>query len=103
MASMVTFQQAREAVARHLIPRWPGATYGKPYVADWGGEDEAGYSIPAGAREWLVEGHPGYVIMDWPTFLVDKRSGEVEERAYLEVADRLDAMEPVGTPPEHLT
>lgn len=99
---MLTFQQAREAVARHIVPRWPGPEAGHPFVADWGSEDGTHWEVIAGAKEYLAGGDESFVMLDWPVFLVDKVTGDVEEAVFLEVLDRLGRMEPVGRPPEHL-
>ena len=99
---MLTFQQAREAVALHIVPRWPGLEAGRPFVADWGSQDETHWEVIAGAKEYLVDGDQSFVMMDLPVFLVDKRTGDVEEVPFLEALGRLERMEPVGSPPEHL-
>lgn len=92
---MVTFQAAREAVAQHAIRLFP-TEKGTFYVARVGGEDATHYEVPTGAREYLVGGDDAFAIMDWPVFLVDKKTGEVTEHQWMEVGGRVDAMDGVS-------
>lgn len=92
---MVTFQQAREAVAARAAQLFPQGK-GTLYVSRVGGEDATHYEVPTGAKEYVVGGDHAYAILDWPVFLVDKKTGEVTEHQWMEVGGRVDDMEAVS-------
>lgn len=95
---MVTFDEARTLIRAEVQRDWP-PEYGELMVADYGYHDEQAWFVVWGAREALVDNNFDFVIMDAPVFFVDKVTGEITEEPMIEVLDRLDAMEPVGTPP----
>jgi len=95
----VTFQQARDTVDRALRTGWePDA--GTFMVAEYGWQDADAWQVVAGAREALVDGDAAYTRMDAPAYLVSKATGELSMVPLLEVLGRLQAMDPVGDPPE---
>ena len=94
----VTFQAAREAVAQYARGLFP-TTRGTFYVAPWGRSDATHWEVPAGAKEAMVDGDDSFIIMDWPFFLVDKTTGQVEAWSYLDAVDRVERMAHVGERP----
>ena len=88
---MVTFSEARQFVAAELAPGWP-PRLGTFHVSPTGYEDDRAWCVVVGAREWLVDGDHDYTIMDAPSILVDKATGQVEHLSVIEHLDRLGAM-----------
>lgn len=89
-----TYAEARDAVDRELAPLW-GDTRGTFYVAPEGYEDDTSFFVPWGAREWLVDGDPSFVLLNGAATFVDKVTGFVSMTLYVEEAARIDRMSPV--------
>lgn len=88
-----TYQAARDAVAAELGPLW-GETPGTFYVADEGFEDADSYMVPWGAREWLVDDDPAFVLLNGAVTFVDKASGFVSLDTMVTNLARVDRMTP---------
>ena len=89
-----TYDEARAAVERELAPLW-GDTRGTFYVAPEGYEDATSFFVPWGAREWLVDGDPSYVLLNGAATFVDKVTGFVEMTTAASEMPRIQAMSPV--------
>jgi hypothetical protein len=97
---MITFEQARAAVAAVNEPAWEDDHMPGTYmVAGYGWEDAGAFLVIDGAKEFLVDGNDEYEVMDAPAVFVDKATGTVMEAVFLEVQDRIMAMAPVGNHP----
>lgn len=90
-----TYAEAREVVEQEIAPLW-GDTPGTFYVADEGYEDATSYFVPWGAREWIVDGDPEFVLLNNAATFVDKTTGFVEMTNYSVERERIDAMTPVA-------
>lgn len=89
-----TYAEARDAVTAELAPLW-GETRGTFYVAPEGFEDDTSFFVPWGAREWLVDGDPSFILLNGAATFVDKVTGFVSMTLYVEEAERIDRMSPV--------
>lgn len=92
---MTTLGQAQRRARTELRAGW---TLGTFYVAPWAYEDEHDYLVIVGAREHLVDDDDDYVDTDGLVTLVDKATGKLVQRQYLDDAERYDAMTPCGAP-----
>ena len=90
-----TYEQAREAVRAEIEPLW-GETRGTFYVAPEGYEDRHAFYVPWGAREWMVDSDPEFVLLNNAATFVDKATGFVSLTTYSTEAARIAAMQPVG-------
>lgn len=87
----ITFDDARAIVSALVGATWDGP--GTFEVAAWGAGDDEAWHVPAGARE------PEHVRMDDLVYLVDRTTGRMTRHHYLDVAERLSRMTPVGERP----
>lgn len=88
-----TYAEARAIVDRELRPQW-GDTAGTFYVDEQGFEDDTSYFVPWGAREWLVENDPSYVLINGAATFVDKATGAVVLEPMVACLERVDRMAP---------
>lgn len=99
---MITFEQAREAVRRVNEPEWEAQDMPGTYmVAKYGKEDAEFFLVVDGAKESLEDDDDEFTVMDAPVMLVDKVTGAVVEGNFLDLADRLAAMTPIGDYPTY--
>lgn len=76
--------------------RWWPQDAGTLVVLPDGYEDDQAWHVVVGAREWLVDQDPDYVLLDAPAWLVSKSTGRLELATVVEVLDRLERMRPVS-------
>jgi len=96
-----TFEQARELALKANAPAWRDlGNKGAYMVADYGYEDADAWLIVDGAAELLVDHDYSFDVLDQPYTIVMKATGELLHVQYLEAADRIDAMTPVGDVPQ---
>lgn len=86
-----TYQAAHEAVEREIGPLW-GDTPGTFHVAAEGFEDADAYMVPWGAREWLVDGDTGFILLNGAVTFVDKMSGFVSIDTMVTNLQRIERM-----------
>jgi hypothetical protein len=89
-----TYADAMGVVRAEIAPLW-GDTRGTFYVSPDGYEDATSYFVPWGAREWLVDHDPSYILLNGSATFVDKITGFVEVTTYIAEIDRIEAMEAV--------
>lgn len=89
---MITFDQARELVSKAVGSEWSHGTF---HVSSSGSEDDLAFLVEYGAREWIVDGNVGFLVIPGGLALVDKRTAELDETTYLTDPDRFDNMTPV--------
>lgn len=96
---MIEFEDARRIVADSRAHDWP-ASHGTFMVADYGFEDSQSWLPTWGAKEWLVDGDPEFMLMDQPVLLVDKQTGELTDLTWRDGLDRIDKMRELGNVPK---
>ena len=89
----MTFDEAREIVAREDGPTWPGP--GTFYVHTEGREDDTRYLVPAGAYEDLVEHRLEFLNMEPVARFVDKQTGILTHEPLTPQLDDIAAMREV--------
>lgn len=87
---VTSFAQAREIALEYLRATWGGP--GTPWTSQLGLEDDEGYLVQYGAKEFLVDGDPAFQIMESSCLLVDRHVGLVEHQNVNVIFDRIDAM-----------
>ncbi len=93
MIDEINAEGARAIVSEFLTKRW-GETEGTLYVGHvW--EDEDGFLVEWGAREYLVDGDVDYVILSNLALIVNRWTGLVEEHVASEIWRRVAAMKPL--------
>lgn len=96
MAGPITFDDARAIVSSLVGATWAGP--GTFDVADYGSGDAEAWHVVAGARE--ADADPSFARLDDTVYLVDRTTGRMTRHHYLDVAARLDRMDPIGQPPD---
>uniref|UniRef100_UPI003F49682B hypothetical protein n=1 Tax=Paenarthrobacter ureafaciens TaxID=37931 RepID=UPI003F49682B len=92
----ISFEQAREIVRALNEPHWiTDGAHGTYTVADYGYEDADRFLIMDGAREYLVDGNPDFVLLSSGVNIVDKATGEVLYWSYFDHGDEIDSMTPI--------
>ena len=92
----ISFEQAREIIRALNEPNWiTDGAHGTYTVADYGYEDAGRFLIMDGAREYLVDRNPDFLLYGFGVNIVDKATGEVLYWSYLDHADEIDSMTPV--------
>jgi hypothetical protein len=91
MTMTVTFADARSLVQKQLNREW-GKTPGTPTTLSRGYQDATHWQVVAGAREYLIDGKPGFELMDAPVWLVSKATGEITKLTAIDSFDRLGKM-----------
>lgn len=98
---MVSFEEARGLVTEVNAPAWRDlGNRGEYMVADYGFESPEYWLVIEGARELIEGGDESFVVMDQPLTLVSKRDGSLVSVVYLDAAESIDAMTPVGDHPD---
>ncbi|MBC7723341.1 MAG: hypothetical protein H7146_01130 [Burkholderiaceae bacterium] len=87
---MITFDDAKRLADEALRDTWDG--HGTFYVAPTGFEDAMEFNVIVGAREALVDGDARYVEVGGLLVVVDKETGAVSRRVYLDDRVRFDSM-----------
>jgi hypothetical protein len=90
-----TYEEAVEVVRREIAPLW-GDTQGTFFVSPNGFEDETSFYVPWGAREWLVDNDPQFLLLNNAATFVDKITGFVELTTASVEMSRIEAMSPCG-------
>lgn len=88
---MDTFKQARKAALEVERKTW-GKGDGTLYAEKAGLEDERGWVVFVGAREWLRDGDDRFARLDDRVVEVDKTTGKVSALSAIFDADRIAAM-----------
>lgn len=96
MQPPVSFEEARQIVAR---ARRDVGTRGNYMIAVYGYESPQHWLIIDGAREWIVDSDPAYVLVGEGPLLVDKFTGELTELPSLYDFDYVSTFTPVGDAP----
>lgn len=91
---MVTFAEAREAVAAVMARGWDTGTL---HVSRAGYEDASSFLVVYGAREALEDGDPAFLLVGAPAAFVDKATGVVSLVDRLSASARIDKMTPVSS------
>jgi hypothetical protein len=98
---MITFEQAREIALKANAPLWRDlGNRGEYMVADYGYENADAWLIVDGARELIEGGDYAFDVLDKPITMISKAAGELFRVQYLEAADVIQAMTPVGDVPD---
>lgn len=98
---MITFEQARQIALARIGPTWGDDECGEYTVADYGFEDATAWVLVDGGRRLVIDGDDNCLLIGRGSTFVDKRTGKVFSRTYLEDRERFDALTPVGQhPPE---
>lgn len=99
MRAMITFEQARQIALARVGPTWAQGDCGEYVVADYGYEDETAWRLVDGSRRLVIDGDYNCEPIGRGSTFVDKITGKVFFRTYLEDMDRFYAMTPVGQHP----
>ena len=97
---MTSFEQARSIAHKSIAPKWRRQYRGEYMVADYGFENATTWLLIDGARESIVDEDSGYEPIGRGSTLVDKASGKLFFRNYIEHPEWFQAMTPVGEHPE---
>lgn len=92
---MITFDAARTAVEQALAPLW-NADDGTLHISESGLEDDLGFMVEWGAREWLVDGDPRHIVANNVVTFVSRFTGVVTHAPRAEVEQRLAKMRVVS-------
>ncbi|ASR80636.1 immunity protein [Arthrobacter phage Piccoletto] len=82
----LTVGQAVEAALAELAKTWD-ADDGTLHV-EITHEDAEDYSVNFGAREWIVDGDPNYLLMGDVFAFVNKETGQLRRASAMDDADR---------------
>lgn len=88
-----TYEVARDLVRIDLASAWEDDS-GALYVAEQGSEDDEAYFVPWGAREWLVDKDPSYILMTGVSTFVVKETGEIQHLPAMATLYRIAKMRP---------
>lgn len=97
---MISFEEARHIAYRSLAKKWARDYRGTYMVAAYGFENEDVWVLIDGARESLIDAESGFEPVGRGVTLVDKASGRLFFRNYLEDMEWFNAMSKVGIHPE---
>jgi hypothetical protein len=97
---LISFEEARQIAYRSLAKKWARDYRGTYMVAAYGFENDAVWVLIDGALESLVHGESEFEPVGRGSTLVDKASGRLFFRNYLEDMEWFNAMSKVGTHPE---
>jgi hypothetical protein len=87
----ILFADAVRTVQVRLEANWNN-TVGTPYVSPSGLRDEDDYLVSWGAREWLVDENPDYLLMNGVVTFVSIESGQVRDDLMILNFDKVDRM-----------
>lgn len=98
---MISFDEARIIVVSELKPLWNsiGGTF---YVAEWGSENKKYWQVPAGAKEFFVDGNFDFQIIDDQVYLVEKETGQFTTIIAYKNLNLLQTFEPYGKAPSFI-
>lgn len=90
----ISFAEAVDAVWEVRAADWAG-TIGTLYVSPRGYQDDEDYLVEWGAREHLLEGLPGFVLLNGVSTFVNIETGTVHDEPTVENLERIKHMTPV--------
>jgi len=91
----LTYEEAKAKVLAHIVARW-GTTPGTPHVGDDGWEDDAGFLVPYGAREFLVDGDDDFSLFNDVSLIVNRYTTLVEVHNTSQILERINSMTAVA-------
>lgn len=90
MVDVMTAEKAKAAVL-DFVTSWWGDGAGTPHVGDvW--EDEDGFLVEWGAREYLVDHNEDYRINSNLSLIVNRWTGIVDQYVTSDILERIDKM-----------